>query len=201
MSERQFLKLLFYLLLFSTGIVGLSVFLLSGVAIYRLASEKPEPEKQTQIYDMATRQINLTEKILLLLAGGGTIIGSLREIQLNRSKSGHEFLVANILDNALKKRDELVNNGLDIYSKSPCVETAITKGSHRYLIISFLNYLDYMCIAVDKEIIDEELVKKSAKYLILKSWDYFKPAIQEFRKINNAEEAWKEIENKCEVWS
>ncbi|NCR55913.1 MAG: DUF4760 domain-containing protein [Microcystis aeruginosa L211-07] len=200
MSERQFLKLLFYLLLFSTGIVGLSVLLLSGVAIYRLESE-PKTENHSQIYDMATRSINLTEKILLLLGGGTTLIGGLREIQLNRSKSGHEFLLGTILDKALKIRNQLARYGYDIYSNSvQCPNTAMTTGNDKYLIISFLNYLDYMCIALDKEIIDEELVKDSAKYLILKSWFYFQPAIKEFRNNANAPDAWKSIEEKCNLW-
>lgn len=152
---------------------------------------------------MATRSINLTEKILLLLGGGTTLIGGLREIQLNRSKSGHEFLLGTILDKALKIRNQLARYGYDIYSNSvQCPNTAMTTGNDKYLIISFLNYLDYMCIALDKEIIDEELVKDSAKYLILKSWSYFQPAIREFRNQNNANapDAWKSIEEKCNLW-
>jgi hypothetical protein len=103
------------------------------------------------------------------------------------------------LEKTIKIRDELPH---DIYD-SPCSKDLITNDpqSSKKKVISFLNYLDYMCIAIDKGIIEEELVKSSAQYLIIKSWKYFELAIVEFRQNKKAVDAWKGIEKKAKAWS
>jgi hypothetical protein len=65
---------------------------------------KPEDNVEFSVYE---KKIDLIEKLVLLLGGGTTVLGGLREIQLNRSKSSHEFLVNSILEKAIKIRDEL----------------------------------------------------------------------------------------------
>jgi hypothetical protein len=197
MSERKILTVIFYVFLTASVVA-------SGIMIFRILSSfcllnptvKPEDNVEFSVYE---KKIDLIEKLVLLLGGGTTVLGGLREIQLNRSKSSHEFLVNSILEKAIKIRDELPN---DIYD-NPCSKDLITKdlqGSKKK-VISFLNYLDYMCVAIDKGIIEEELVKSSAQYLIIKSWVHFKPAIEEFRNNKTAKNAWKEIEKKAKAWS
>lgn len=200
MCERKVLNILYVFFVVSTFIVGLSLVLLSGSAIYSLTSEK-ESEKQEKIYEMVTRPINLTEKILLLLGGGTTLIAGLREIQLNRLKSAHEFVINNILCEVIKLRDWLAVHRHNIYSQNPCADVhAITKGDEvSYKIISLLNQLDYMCIAINTEIVDEELIEKSAKYLLINTWRYFLPAINRFCERNP--NAWDSLRQQHSKWN
>jgi hypothetical protein len=196
MSEREILKVTFCTFLISSVIASIfMIFMILRSWCSLNPTVKPEDNVEFSIHE---KKIDLIEKLILLLGGGTTILGGLREIQLNRSKSSHEFLVNSILEKAIKIRDELPH---DIYD-NPCSEDLITNDLQglKKKVISFLNYLDYMCIAIDKGIIEEELVKSSAQYLIIKSWNHFKPAIVKFRNDKEAEHAWEGIEKKAEAW-
>jgi hypothetical protein len=57
-----------------------------------------------------------------------------------------------------------------------------------------------MCIAIENEIIDEDLVKDSAKYLIINAWKFFGAAIIKFREDTGSKDAWNRISEKHENW-
>jgi hypothetical protein len=105
MSERKILTVIFYVFLTASVVA-------SGIMIFRILSSfcllkptvKPKDNVEFSVYE---KKIDLIEKLVLLLGGGTTVLGGLREIQLNRSKSSHEFLVNSILEKAIKIRDEL----------------------------------------------------------------------------------------------
>jgi hypothetical protein len=176
-----------------TTVTSASITCISIRSIQDLRSDKSLSIKSA---DEITK---LAEKILLLSTGGATLIRGFQEIYRARRKSAHEFLVGTILDKAIKIRDDLALSGIDMYG-CVCQNNAITDGDKKYKIISFLNHLDYMCIAIENEIIDEDLAKDSAKYLIINSWKYFENAIKQFRVEKQSDNAWDKIENKYSSW-
>lgn len=121
-----------------------------------------------------------------------------QEASLNRKLEGNEFLVSIILGRLTEYRIKL-SKKVDPYGTrtdgSQSYITSIDRnllepyGRDDIIIKSFLNHLEYMCLAIHEGIIDEAIVRESQENMLFLYWKWFYPYIVEMRE-KHYPEAW-----------
>lgn len=121
-----------------------------------------------------------------------------QEASLNRKLEGNEFLVSIILGRLTDYRAKLNKkvdpygsrtDGSQSYAESVSKQLLDPYGRDDILIKSFLNHLEYMCLAIHEGIIDEAIVKESQENMLFLYWKWFYPYIAEMRR-KHYSEAW-----------
>ena len=128
----------------------------------------------------------------------GLVVGA-REVQNNRRQAAHKFLLENILKEVTEIREKLKGKiHTTTYAKAVRYSKLDPYGEDQILIRSLLNNLDYMCVAIENKIIEEELALKTTKYFLLSTWAWFYPYISNLRSEKGFKEAWKSIDKVIE---
>jgi hypothetical protein len=124
----------------------------------------------------------------------------------NRKKSGHDFLINIFLGRITELRQQLKESDVNPYSMESMSYTqcvAYSKidpyGKHEILINSFLNHLEYMCLAIYEGLIDEKMAKDAEENILFIYWKWFYPYICEFRR-KYYPEAWIFIDVMIKRW-
>jgi hypothetical protein len=121
-----------------------------------------------------------------------------QEASLNRKIEGNEFLVSIILGRLTDYRMKMNRkvdpygsrtDGSQSYLESVKNQLLDPYGKDDILIKSFLNHLEYMCLAIHEGIIDEAIVKESQENMLFLYWKWFYPYIVDMRN-RHYPEAW-----------
>lgn len=121
-----------------------------------------------------------------------------QEAGLNRKLEGNQFLVSIILGRLTEYRIKLSKkvdpygsrtDGSQSYTTSISCNLLDPYGRDDIIIKSFLNHLEYMCLAIHEGIIDEAIVRESQENMLFIYWKWFYPYIIEMRE-KHYHEAW-----------
>ncbi|WP_181256700.1 DUF4760 domain-containing protein [Merismopedia glauca] len=161
------------------------------------ASGSPRDDKM-KMYDDGSKILTTFTVIV------GFIVAA-QEVKLNRQKAAHEFFINSILGKVTEIREQLKDKidtkELIFYEQAVALGKLKPDGEDKILMRTLLNYLDYMCIAIQQGIVDEEIAFNSAKYVLFNTWKWFYPYIKEIRQKQGMKDAWNAIDEVLKDWA
>jgi hypothetical protein len=190
-------------------IVAVSIFLFI-IALHQIAGAYSLPKATERIARLDELSKIATTLSAIFIAATFVVTGHKyrEEASLRRKLEGNEFLVSIILGRVTDYRMRLRNKvdpygtsgrGAVSYERSVSAGLLRPHGRDEILIKSFLNHLEYMCLAIHEGIIDEGFVKDSQENILFLYWKWFYPYITEMRA-SYYKEAWMGIDYMVYRW-
>jgi hypothetical protein len=189
-------------------IISLSLFsialLFIGLNIYLISLNGIQKERISG-YDEMAKVASTISSFFITSSFVLTALKYAQESYINRTNSGHEFLVNTFLGRITDLREKL-SEKIDPYniknlSYYDCVDLYLLDpyDGDDILIKSLLNNLEYLCLAIHEGVIDEQIARDAEENLLFVYWKWFYPYIMEMR-INHYDEAWAYIDVMVRKW-